>query len=62
MGAGEMQIPVIQKSHELGIFSVVADYDAGAPGFIYADEKLLISSIDCMPCWIILKENVSTEF
>lgn len=46
MGAGEMQIPVIQKSHELGIFSVVADYDAGAPGFIYADEKLLISSID----------------
>lgn len=46
LGAGEMQIPIIQKSHELGIFSIVADYDAEAPGFMYADEKLLISSID----------------
>lgn len=46
LGAGEMQVPVIRKSRELGVFSVVADYDAQAPGFIYADEKLLISSLD----------------
>jgi carbamoyl-phosphate synthase large subunit len=46
LGAGEMQVPVIKKAKELGIYSIVADYNSSAPGFEYADKKVLVSTDD----------------
>ena len=46
LGAGEMQIPVIQKAVELGIYTLVVDMAADAPGLKYASEYALISTID----------------
>ena len=39
LGAGEMQIPVIQKVNELGHESIALDYDEKAVGFAYAQKK-----------------------
>lgn len=46
LGAGEMQVPVIQKAKESGVYTIVADFDANAPGFRFADEKALVSTTD----------------
>ncbi len=39
LGAGEMQIPVIQKVNEMGFESIALDYDENAIGFKYAMKK-----------------------
>lgn len=46
LGAGEMQVPIIKKAKELGLFCIVADYDSSAPGFLYADKISLTSTND----------------
>lgn len=46
LGAGEMQIPVIQKVNELGYESIALDYDAQAVGFEYASRHYVVSSTD----------------
>ncbi|PXY02991.1 hypothetical protein DF185_02545 [Marinifilum breve] len=46
LGAGEMQVPIIRKSRDMGLYTIVADYDPNAPGFKYADLTLEISTID----------------
>lgn len=46
LGAGEMQIPVIQKVNEMGYESVALDYDEEAVGFKYAQKKYVVSSTD----------------
>lgn len=46
LGAGEMQIPVIQKVNELGYESIALDYDAKAVGFEYASRYYVVSSTD----------------
>lgn len=46
LGAGILQIPAIRRAKEMGYVTVVADMDPSAPGFAYADEKLVISTID----------------
>lgn len=46
LGAGEMQIPVIQKVNELGYESIALDYDAQAVGFKYASRFFIVSSTD----------------
>lgn len=46
LGAGEMQIPVIQKVNELGYESIALDYDAQAIGFEYATRHYVVSSTD----------------
>ena len=46
LGAGILQIPAIRRAKEMGYFTVVADMDPNAPGFAYADQKLVISTID----------------
>lgn len=46
LGAGEMQTPVIKKAKEEKYFVIVVDFDKNAPGFNYADIKLLISTHD----------------
>lgn len=46
LGAGEMQIPVIQKVNEMGYESIALDYDENAIGFKYAMKKYVVSSND----------------
>lgn len=46
LGAGEMQIPVIQRAKTMGLFTIVADMDADAPGMKYADDAVVISTMD----------------
>ena len=46
LGAGEMQIPVIQKVNELGYESIALDYDSQAVGFGYATRHYVVSSTD----------------
>ncbi|HCG21152.1 ATP-grasp domain-containing protein [Odoribacter splanchnicus] len=46
LGAGEMQVPVIQKVKQTGMYAIVADYADTAPGFIDADKKYLVSTVD----------------
>lgn len=46
LGAGEMQIPVIQKVNEMGYESIALDYDEKAVGFQYAVKKYVVSSTD----------------
>ena len=46
LGAGEMQIPVIQKVNELGYEAIALDYDAQAVGFDYATRHYVVSSTD----------------
>ena len=46
LGAGMMQVPIIQKAASLGIHTIVADFNPNAPGIEYADRFLEISTID----------------
>ena len=46
LGAGEAQIPLIQKSIELNLYTIVVDYDKNAPGFKFANKNILISTLD----------------
>ena len=41
-----MQVPVIQKVKQTGMYAIVADYADTAPGFIDADKKYLVSTVD----------------
>ncbi|MBQ7843249.1 MAG: hypothetical protein IJ340_07555, partial [Odoribacter sp.] len=47
LGAGVMQLPIIQKARQLGLYTIVADYDPEAVGFKDADKRAIISSTDC---------------
>ena len=46
LGAGEMQIPIIVKTRQMGALAIVADMDSNAPGFEFSDEQLIISTLD----------------
>ena len=46
LGAGEMQIPVIQKAKAMGLYTIVADMAGDAPGMKYADKAVVISTMD----------------
>ena len=37
IGAGEMQVPVIKRAKDLGIYVVTVDINSKAPGNKYAD-------------------------
>lgn len=50
LGAGEMQVPIIKKAKELGLFTIVADFSSTAPGFEFADKALNISTLDVEQC------------
>ncbi len=59
LGAGEMQIPVIQKVNEMGYESIALDYDEKAIGFKYAQKKYVVSSTDAEKVLeVALKEDV----
>jgi len=46
LGAGPLQLPVISKAKEMGIFVVALDADANAVGFYVADAIEHVSTID----------------
>lgn len=50
LGAGEMQIPVIEKAKSMGLYTIVADMSADAPGMKLANLPVTISTMD--------KENI----
>lgn len=46
LGASALQVPGIKKAKEMGIYVVAVDMNPDAVGFQYADEKVVISTID----------------
>lgn len=46
LGASILQTPGIKKAKEMGLYVYAADMNPNAEGFQYADEKLIISTID----------------
>ena len=60
LGAGEMQVPIIQKAVELSIYTIVVDYDPKAPGFRIADKPVLLSTNDYENI-IILAQNENID-
>ena len=46
LGAGEMQMPIIQKALESSIYTIVVDSNSEAPGLFIANKAALISTLD----------------
>lgn len=46
LGGGQMQVPIIQCANQMELYTIVADMAIDAPGFMYAKEKLLVSTMD----------------
>ena len=46
LGGGQMQVPIIQCANRMGLYTIVADMDPNAPGFVEAKECLVISTMD----------------
>ena len=46
VSGGVEAVPGIQRAKEMGLFVVVSDLDAGAPGFEYADKSVIVSTYD----------------
>lgn len=57
LGAGEMQIPVIQKVNEMGYESIALDYDENAAGFKFARKKYVVSSTDAEQVLVVAKKE-----
>jgi carbamoyl-phosphate synthase large subunit len=57
LGAGEMQLPIIQKAIESSIYTIVVDMDAKAPGLLIANKTALISTIDYDKILLLAKEE-----
>lgn len=46
IGAGLLQIPLIQEAKKMGLGTIVSDYNPHAPGFSYADQSIQMSTRD----------------
>lgn len=46
LGASLLQLPAIRRAREMGLYTIVADYDPRAVGIPYADEYHCVSTID----------------
>ena len=57
LGAGEMQIPVIQKVNEMGYESIALDYDENAIGFNYSKKKYVVSSTNAEKVLAVAKQE-----
>lgn len=57
LGAGVIQVPVIKKAKELGLFTIIADFDKDAPGIQYSDLFFEVSTIDKEAILKIAKEE-----
>lgn len=56
LGAGEMQIPIIEKCNNLGLRTVVTDYSAKAPGLNLAAIPVVLDTLDMEGTLEIAKE------
>lgn len=57
LGAGEMQLPIIQKAIAASIYTIVVDMNPKAPGLLIANKKALISTIDYDNILLLAKEE-----
>ena len=57
LGAGEMQIPVIQKVNEMGYESIALDYDENAVGFKLSNKHYVVSSTDADKVLAVAREE-----
>jgi biotin carboxylase len=46
LGAGPLQLPAILTAKEMGLYVLTVDIDPNAPGFRYADDYAVISTVD----------------
>ncbi len=46
IGAGVLQVPAIEIAQEMGLFTIVSDYNSSAPGMKIADHPLIVSTRD----------------
>lgn len=46
VGAGVMQVPSIKKAHDMGYYVIAVDMNPEAEGFKYADEAVVVNTID----------------
>lgn len=46
IGAGVMQVPSIKKAHGMGYYVIAVDMNPEAEGFKYADEAVVVNTID----------------
>lgn len=46
LGASALQVPAIKKAKEMGYKIILVDYDEDAVGFLLADVKLVVSTLD----------------
>ena len=46
LGAGVLQMPIIKKAKELGIYTIAADGDSKAPGLSLANEAVVVNIVD----------------
>ena len=63
LGAGEMQLPIIEKAKSLGVYTIVADMNASAVGMQYADRALVVSTMDLdIPnlCGLVLPDHTDS--
>jgi len=57
LGAGEMQVPVIKKAKNKGLYTIVLDMDPHAPGAEYADLFLPVSTNDYDAILLLARDN-----
>lgn len=57
VGAGFLQVPLIKKAKECGLYTIAIDGDQNAPGFFYADEWKCIDITDETQCLEYAKEK-----
>jgi biotin carboxylase len=57
IGGGRWQLDLIKRASELGLFTVVADISAEAPGRRLADEFVQIDTNDCTGLLEIVRQN-----
>jgi carbamoyl-phosphate synthase large subunit len=60
LGAGEMQLPIIQKASTRSIYTIVVDINPHAPGLLIANKAVQISTVDYDNILLLAKnENIN---
>lgn len=57
LGAGEMQVPVIKRANEMGLATIVVDFNVDAPGFLFSKERVVVSTNDFESVLKVAKEK-----
>lgn len=57
LGGSEIQMAIILRAKELGLYTIVADYNPDAVALKYADKKLIISTNDIQALTQVAQQN-----